>query len=71
MNSALTNISVAIPETDMSFLEQMAKRLGWKVNRPSLSHDKISSIETSLKEAQNGETKCFDSVEDLMKDLLE
>jgi hypothetical protein len=68
MNTALTHISVEIPTADVSLLEQMAQRMGWKVGR-AVAHK--SSIDVSLEEAQLQQTCSFDTVDDLMKDLME
>jgi hypothetical protein len=72
MDASLANISVEIPRDDMSLMEVIAQRMGWKVkiNESSNISNGKGSINISLKEAQNGETVCFDTVEDLMKDLL-
>lgn len=68
MDTAITHISVEIPMEDVSLLEQMAKRMGWKVGK-AVTHR--SSIDISLEEAQQGKTRSFDNVDDLMKDLME
>jgi hypothetical protein len=67
MNTALTHISVEIPTADMSLFEQMAQRMGWKVG--ITTHSK-RSIDISLDEANRGETRSFNSVDDLMQDLM-
>lgn len=70
MNTSLAYISVEIPTSDLSFLEQMAQRMGWKLSHDAVASTK-SSIDLSLEEARRGEIKSFNSVDDLMKDLLE
>jgi hypothetical protein len=68
MDTALTHISVEIPAADVSFLKQIAQRMGWKVGKAVANKP---SIDVSLEEAQHKQTRSFDNVDDLMKDLME
>lgn len=63
-----THISIEMPAADLSLLELMAQRMGWKVGKAAAHKP---SIDVSLDEARHGRIHSFDNVDDLMKDLME
>jgi len=65
MNSVTTQkVSISLPETDLSFLKTIAKKMGW-----TLKKQRKTGLDKALEDVENGNVYQAEDVEDLIKQL--
>ena len=62
----LDTITLEIPKADISFLEALVNRMGWKIKRNRRS---MSNYERALDDVACGQVNEYDSPEDLFNKL--
>lgn len=68
MDATLQTIILQLPSSDMHFLKELAKRMGWGVSKVK-SSSKISELDKAILEVKEGNVKNFDTLEDMMNYL--
>lgn len=64
--SAIQDISISLPQSDVSLLKQMARRMGWVLKKQK----RKSPLQISLEEAERGEITEYSSVDDFAAKVL-
>ena len=65
MDAAIQTINLQLPSSDMHFLKELAKRMGWIASKVK-SDSKMSELDKALMDVKNGNVKNFDTLEDMM-----
>ena len=68
MDSSLQTINLQLPGSDMQFLKELAKRMGWVVSKVKYS-SKMSELDKAILDVKEGNVKNFDTLEDMMNYL--
>lgn len=63
---ALQNMSISLPQADVSLLRGIARRMGWNLKKEKAK----SAFQLSLEEADRGEVTEYASVEDFEAKVL-
>lgn len=64
--TAIQDISISLPQSDVRLLKQMARRMGWVLKKQK----RKSPLQISLEEAQRGEVTEYSSVEEFAAKVL-
>lgn len=57
-------LQVSVPEVDINFLKQLAKRMGWSIERKK-------GIDLGLEDLKARRTRCAKSADDMFKQILD
>ena len=68
MDATLQTIILQLPSSDIQFLKELAKRMGWGASKVK-SSSKISELDKAILEVKEGNVKNFDTLEDMMNYL--
>lgn len=64
--STLQNMSISLPQADVSLLRGIARRMGWSLKKEKAK----SAFQLSMEEADRGEVTAYESVEDFEAKVL-
>lgn len=67
MNVGLNNktVNISLPDSDMSFLRTISKKMGWKIRQ-----ERKSGIDKGLEDIRKGNVYHAKNSEDLIKQIL-
>ena len=65
MDVALQTVNLQVPVSDMQFLKDLAKRMGW-VAMIVKTNTKMSELDKAIMEVKKGNVKNFNTLEDMM-----
>ena len=65
MDAAIQTVNLQLPSSDMQFLKELAKRMGWIANKVK-SNSKMSELDKAIMDVKKGNVKNFDTLEDMM-----
>lgn len=68
MDVAVQMVNLQLPVSDMRFLKDLAKRMGW-VAKKVKSSSKMSELDKAVLDIEKGNVKNFDTLEDMMNYL--
>ena len=68
MDATLQTIILQLPSSDMHFLKELAKRMGWVTSKVK-SNSKMSELDKAILNVKEGNVKNFDTLEDMMNYL--
>ena len=65
MDVALQTVNLQIPVSDVQFLRNLAKRMGWIAKKVS-TNSKTSELDKAIMDVKKGNVKNFNTLEDMM-----
>ena len=68
MDAKLQTINLQLPSSDMQFLKELAKRMGWIAYKVK-SNSKMSELDKAILDVKGGNVKNFDTLESMMNYL--
>ena len=68
MDATLQTINLQLPSSDMHFLKELAKRMGWVANKVK-SNSKMPELDKAILDVKEGNVMNFDTLEDMMNYL--
>ena len=68
MDATFQTVNLEIPSSDMQFLQELAKRMGWIACKVK-SNSKMSELDKAILDVKEGNVKNFDTMEDMMNYL--
>ena len=64
MDTAIKKVELSLPETDMAWLKELAKKFGWSIGK------KKSGIQKGLDDIKAGRVHKAENAEDMFKQIL-
>ena len=58
-------VNLQIPVSDLQFLKDLAKRMGW-VTKKAKTNCKMSELDKAIMDVEKGNVKNFNTLEDMM-----
>ena len=68
MDATLQTINLQLLGSDMQFLKELAKRMGWVASKVK-SSSQMSELDKAILDVKEGNVKNFDTLEDMMNYL--
>ncbi len=65
MDVALQTVNLQLPVSDLKFLTELAKRMGWNAEEVK-SGSKMSELDKAILDVKKGNVKNFDTLEEMM-----
>ena len=62
---ALQTVNLQLPSSDLRFLKDLAKRMGW-IAKKVTSDSKMSELDKAILDVNKGNVKNFETLEDMM-----
>ena len=65
MDVALQTVNLQLPVSDLKFLTELAKRMGWYAKEVK-SDSRMSELDKAILDVKKGNVKNFDTLEEMM-----